>query len=680
MRVNWLAQIVCAVMLFSCIIPSVTRPAVGDGISIPTREIDVLFETRQLAYIELNPDRTQTIDMFVTMVSLDPGTEIKYFVPLKAKPTINDVKIVSDEEFEQLGINEAKSTVENYSNGKKEFDANVMKAALGFSISQLFTPLAASVFLINSAGTYAGSLSAPTVSYSTYGNGYSVSVLNFSSKESLKEFIYSLNLTIPQKLWHVINNYADYHFVYITLKTMPPVPEEDFNEFALRCPKTLAALKNFTKENPTLYFYSYESAYDFINHPYFVNVKNTFYGEAGESTKLYNTLNEIIAVLYGYGKEYAGLKINMKMPLVDGKIYYPLGTSTSWEGNQQIQVLIGMPSSFMLKDNPRGGSYLSLHGKNCYYFEFSGTGPDFDIDSEVTEGIHLQGTAYQISMVFYRTPISGVYLVLLLFVLPWYIPFIWIARNSRIKGKPRWMFYIVPLAIGLLSLIHFLVGVVLTIKFLRKFKQHGFVDEKIKPEISWVRSAMLATGIHASLTPFLFPIAPSMLGIISALMLTSSYSWLNFCAVILLGVGVIAYFLIFVVATKLVGEYARTWEGNVELIWIAPKMLCEHTEMSVEGKMDPAKLKAKLSEKLANSGYTIAQTYPKLGDAETLHFTGKDLEFAVLFKRTGKGNLSVEIFALRLKGDLFETWSSDTAQIDFIQQAIIMASEECKKE
>ncbi|MCX8173516.1 MAG: hypothetical protein N3F63_02750 [Thermoplasmata archaeon] len=677
MRANVFAKIVSVVMLFSCIIPVLVPPAAGDGISIPTREIDILFETRQLAYIKLNPDRTETLDMFVTMVSLDPGTEIKYFVPLKAMPTVNEVKIVSDEEFESQGIAEAKATVEKYSEGKQEFEQNAMNSMAGCTLSQMFTPFAASIFLI-SATSYGGGLGLPTVSYAAYGDGYSVSVLNFTTKDSLKEFISSLNLTVSQKLWRVIDNYADYHFVYITLKTMPPVPEEDFNEFAARCPNTLAVLRDFVKAKPSMYFYGYsQEMRDFINHPLLVNVKNVFYSEARNSTRLYETLNEILAVLYGYGKEYSGLKVSMRMPLADGKIYYPLGTSSSWEGKQHIQVLITMPPSFLLKDNPRGGSFLSLRGENCYYLEFADAAPDFDLEAEITEGIYLQGTAYQISFFFYRNPISAVYLVLLLFVLPWYIPFLWVARASGISTKPRWLFYTVPLAIGLLSLIHFLVGVVLTIKFLRKFKYSALELKKMKGETGWVRSAMLSKGIRASLPPFILASVPSILGLAS--FFPKFILWWNPCVLAILTGGIILYFLIFMVSLRMFGEHTKIWEGNVEIIWLTPTTFCVHTEMDIGGVKDLTNLKTKLAEKLVATGYSVSSTYSKYGALESLHFTGRDLEFAVLFRRPGI-NFAAEIYALKTTRNIYATWTLDMAQIDFLTQTIREVAGENKKE
>ncbi|MGC9059784.1 MAG: hypothetical protein ACP5JR_00905 [Thermoplasmata archaeon] len=675
---------ICVLLFAWLLLSCIPAPVSGDGIGIPPpqSQSSIFFEPRQEAYLRVNSDNTQTIDMFVSIVSLEPGMMVKYLVPVPVIPSVNKVKVIEEKEFRGKGLDEARDVLVLHKNGKNEFETNI-KATTAFCVgSQFLTPFVCpfayfSVYSIWFVLPMGGGV---IKQYEEYGEGYSLSVINFTSGNALAEFVKGLNITLSSKVRSIVEKYKDFYFVYLNATTRPPVPENEFQDFVTACPKTYEKLKEFVKANPQMTFYS-PNIYSF---PDIYSVFKSEVSPSNEST-LVETLNKILSVVYGHGETYKGIEIEFQMPLKDGKIFYPLGTSPSWEGNQKISLLISLPSAYFLKDLPSTAAYIPRKSENWYYIEIRNSAPDYDIVSTVSAEIFsIERTSMEISGFFYEHPASGIFLVCACFVLPWYIPFIWIARKSKIKGKPRWLFYAVPIFIGLFSFLHFLAAVYITLWCIRKFKEKEG-EAKWREMTGWLRTALLSTGITVSSIPFVIVLAISLCASLGILFIAfpSDDLLALICLPILIvytffiagGIFIQVERIIFFEEVGMSSTTQRSFGGeNVEILRFSPMSVCYHAQIS--GKRNIKGACGKLYSLLLNEGFTITEEKEKMG-FYLIRFTGLGGEYAVLFSQDKRGFVA-DIF-LYVHGILpNETW---LPRVDYIKNIIRAISENsCKLE
>ena len=83
--------------------------------------------------------------------------------------------------------------------------------------------------------------------------------------------------------------------------------------------------------------------------------------------------------------DFAGEVLTVELPLDNGKVFFPLGTSAGWPNAVgDIDVLFAVPEGKDL-DLP-GTMDAFIAGRHCYLFQMQQAKPDFDLESEVMAG------------------------------------------------------------------------------------------------------------------------------------------------------------------------------------------------------------------------------------------------------------------------------------------------------
>ena len=77
--------------------------------------------------------------------------------------------------------------------------------------------------------------------------------------------------------------------------------------------------------------------------------------------------------------------IEAVLPLDQGKMYFPLGTSVGWENPiHDTRVVFSLPDDRSLESS-QSGSSAYVDGEHHYLFSYPNANPDFDIDGEVRD-------------------------------------------------------------------------------------------------------------------------------------------------------------------------------------------------------------------------------------------------------------------------------------------------------
>jgi hypothetical protein len=212
-------------------------------------------------------------------------------------------------------------------------------------------------------------------------DGFSIDVFGVGAGPLLEEYLAEKGLVIPEG--GGLERYADQYIAVIESESKPPIDEEDFEELRTVSP-------NYTEE------LEWELRSDPDRTPrQLYNLKRRFHdvieADMGDEIEDYEqhylmqmASDDLIDALFGR-TDFEGEVIQVELPLDDGKIFFPLGTSSGWPNPVgDIDVLFRVPGDKDLELDSADDAYF--FGSHWYLFQMENANPGFDLDSDISEG------------------------------------------------------------------------------------------------------------------------------------------------------------------------------------------------------------------------------------------------------------------------------------------------------
>jgi hypothetical protein len=446
---------VLIIMLFA--VPA--APVAADGMPSITlgeeeaeRVFGSLFESRQLARVDLVNSTHERITLFLSVYSLDPGDNLTLMVPLRTLPALVTGKPVKESEFrdEQL-LDRAEDEVvrqdpdEAWSEMRDE-TSGALQGAFGSMVMTLPGEyIRENLHLVSSDGEGGRSMDAGGGGYS-WGeaepvqhyefDGFSVDVFGVDAGPRLADYLLEKGLVLPAK--GDLERYNTHYLAVVEGASRPPIDPDDFALLQRWIPNTTASLADDLREQPVRTGSEVES----LKYHYLLYEMDSEYDDNyDESNEDYYTIRrslsdgieDLIDALFG-STDFAGEALTVELPLDSGKIFFPLGTSVGWPNPVgDIDVLFRVPDGKNLDLTRSRDAYFG--GGHIYLFHMSQANPDFDLESAVMSG--SESSRKEAARAAFLTDNAGVLgglLVALLAVLIWFLSAILIKWHWGLKG------------------------------------------------------------------------------------------------------------------------------------------------------------------------------------------------------------------------------------------------------
>ena len=379
----------------------------GDGMVIAEPKVHrLLRENRQLAYISVQDDQ-ETMDLFINVVSLRPGENITILVPLRTNPIRASVTEANDTGFrKEFGFDGIIQEGERQSEGvetfiDKFFGYSAEEMAKYLLVGGMLKWVGESDLMLNSGigGSDDDDLSVQRI----YDNpGFSVDLATFGTEGSMAAYAESLNISLPPGVEEVIARYSNYSIAVINMTTRPPISESRYWDLMDATPDAINQLIEFIADHPTVTITGEPPAERFMHRDYssaFEEITTAFseernaWAEANnisemEMDRLTNSFHVFAATAYGYGKMY-GYALSIDLPLFEDRAFFPLGTTYSWNGTDQVEVIFECEEDREIEFGEEPDLECIADGSHYFIFRYTGTQPDHDLEGEY--GAELSG-------------------------------------------------------------------------------------------------------------------------------------------------------------------------------------------------------------------------------------------------------------------------------------------------
>jgi hypothetical protein len=418
-------------VLAALILVTMQPVASADGIPLTRMEFhSTLRENRQIAFIKVSETlRFETLDLFLSVVSLEPGNNLTIMIPLRTTPTSVSAVDTTEYQFKAgrgyQGIQRL-AEAQNHAGSKlgDEFEDSATMLAR-FQVGGFFNLL-----FIGMGASNGGN------GHYVLGEGMSMDLISFNSTDSLESFYASQGLEVPENVREIIERNGDFSVGLINAVTRPPIAQEKFDRLAERCPDQLRRLREFLAENPSITTYGYGG------YPYY----DPYYSSQSELSRIINSIDdyslryefsELVSATYGMS-EAAGTAISFRLPLKDGIAFFPLGTTPAWSGVHSTQVIFEIQDSLMI-DFDRKADEVFSDGKHYYVWDFGEESPDFDLEGRVKAaglGTDINRIARQTEQYVYENSENlGIGMSIILFLGLWSLGFWSISRWRNWEGR-----------------------------------------------------------------------------------------------------------------------------------------------------------------------------------------------------------------------------------------------------
>ncbi len=385
MRTRYLPTLL--ILLGLLLLPLGAPFASGDGTPIVPIDIhSTLRENRQLAYITTDGEN-QTMELFVNIVSLDPGENLTWLVPLRTEPTEISVHESTDREFrekhdmEEL-FREGERQNEGCSKVSRLVTGEVGARVTGYLFTGFFTWFYVSSF------QYMSSEAAEAVYQD---QGFSVHLRSFENQSSVENYYRSLNLSLPEQVKKTLEAYGSFSLATIDLTTQAPIPEENFTRLQERAPLSMKRLRDFVANHSTIEVDRNHFPSQFlemgVQDPELRALYNELREELEDDEKFYQILQDfsyLVRAIYGYS-EMRGYTLKVTQPLFQGKAFFPLGTTPSWSASGKIEVIFECDENNVLDFKHHEQYQAFKGGKHYYLWGFENEAPGYDLEGEYGE-------------------------------------------------------------------------------------------------------------------------------------------------------------------------------------------------------------------------------------------------------------------------------------------------------
>ena len=420
---RWPALLIFLILLM----PVFSVPASGDGIAM-TVAYSTLRENRQLAYITVGDD-TESIDLFLSVVSLNVGHEVTIAIPLRTQPFGLNAGNMSERDFRRTyDFSRIFSLPEKQAEGMKKFSHDLVFDGALMGTTELAGPVVPAMFLLVSKPGSSG-INQATAHYDF--DALSVDLYSFNTSDSLGDFYDSLGLTPPANVQSIINKYHNYSVALVHTLTKPPIPQDEFYSLQANEPEVMADFKEYLDEHPEIVVWgTQEYGYSFTND--LQSLINRI-----SDMQLRGYFRALIFSMYGLSSDVEGFHLFFNLPLAAGECYFPLGTSPAWGSVAKTEVIFGCPDDVNLTFN-RKGQEAFMGGRHYYMWAFESAAPDYDLYGTVEHrgfDVTWRGMGCRLSGWFYdASPLLSPLIILSLLCIAWFLIL------SRLSLSFKWKF------------------------------------------------------------------------------------------------------------------------------------------------------------------------------------------------------------------------------------------------
>ncbi|MCK4613421.1 MAG: hypothetical protein KAU14_01350 [Thermoplasmata archaeon] len=437
----------------------------GDGMGFyPKKKMDdeaytATWEVRQLAGVEYLNGTHEKLSLFLTVTSFQPGENITIAVPFRTLPLSMSGEALSEKDFKdryRMGEIGKAAKMQDMEEVKAKFADDFETTFMWGVTSALGGVPAAALYEyhhhtysddaytsggkgITEEGGFAGGGSGPPKAVQHYEfEGGSIDVYDAkTSGMTAQELVEVLNLSLPEGLLEVFDAYSEHYVALINATSMPPIAEERFDLLKEYAPETLSELVDNITANPILenrtvwdVYYHFDDNLDEELHNNNLTKNNYTLGR-----ELRDVLKDLVFAAYGQAS-FEGYRIDAVLPLDEGKMYFPLGTSAGWENPiHEIRVVFSLPPDRSL-DSSEEGHNAYIDGRHYYLFSYDNANPDFDIEGTVHpsdgEDEALRNQWLCEHSFYFALLISSALLFLI-----WFVGAFILARVLELKMTPR---------------------------------------------------------------------------------------------------------------------------------------------------------------------------------------------------------------------------------------------------
>ncbi|MDO9537056.1 MAG: hypothetical protein Q7J68_01915 [Thermoplasmata archaeon] len=495
-------KITIGIVLALLILASVQPAVMADGIPMIRTELHgTLRENRQIAYVRVaDSAEFEILDLFLSVVSLDPGNNLTILIPLRTRPTAVSGSQTSEHQFRnERNYNGILNLAEKQNHAVGKVGSSTLDNIGLVARCQM---MGIFVMVIGMGGSDGG------IHYEI-ADGVSMDLLSFNSTDSLSEYYEASGVDVPADVAEMIARYGEFNVGVISAVTRPPIDEEKFNRIAERYPTQLEDFRRFVAVTPTISTYGYYDFYEFgrNENPELFSILRSI-----GDPQLQMDFMELVYATYGQS-QVEGTVISFQLPLPDGTAFFPLGTTPAWNGVQNTQVIFRIPDTQIIDFN-RNADEVFFAGYHYYVWDFGAESPDYDLEGSVKDAGFVTGLnrfgRHSEQYIYEHSGSLGFAIATAIFIGLWSGGFWALSRfkDWNLRGKKR---YLVFLALGALC---FAVSFLLTILFglLMAITCVLLLDQRARPlpTKSGKRKLAWLLGFLLCLTAFLFLAAISI--------------------------------------------------------------------------------------------------------------------------------------------------------------------------
>jgi hypothetical protein len=427
-------------------------PAAADGMPVvttvtigpdpPEKVFSSIFESRQLAEVDLLNDSHERINLFLSVYSLDPGKNMSIVVPLRTMPAYVSGTPMKESDFRaEYNLDRTEDEVDRQDmdaawDGLGDAVDGAWEAAFGSLVCSLPGEVLREESPADLDGTPEFMLGGGMLSAGGYDSagpdevahyefdGFSVDVLHVGAGGTLADYLALEGRVVPEGM--PVDRYDDDYVAVIEAETKPPIPQEEFDALREAAPVSIEYLINNTKQYPTLDGAGRELLKE--------RLWRNWYSTSHSPEYLYAYAVRLVDAIYG-DMDFQGEVVSIDLPLEDGKVFFPLGTSEGWPTKVgDIAVLFKVPEDRGL--DIQGAEDVYFGGSHWYLFQMEDSNPGFDLESAVT-GADSEARALKERAAFINdnAPVFAVLLVSAVILALWIMAILVADRYLGRKGK-----------------------------------------------------------------------------------------------------------------------------------------------------------------------------------------------------------------------------------------------------
>jgi hypothetical protein len=147
-----------------------------------------------------------------------------------------------------------------------------------------------------------------------------------------------------------------------------------------------------------------------------------------------DAFEELVEAVFG-STDFEGEVLTVDLPLDDGKMFFPLGTSAGWPNEVgDIDILFRVPEGKDLEIDDTEDAYLN--GYHWYLFQMELANPGFDLESKVMEGDEdRRAEAARADWIYGNARTLGYLFSLIVILILWFGFAFVLRRTYQIKGR-----------------------------------------------------------------------------------------------------------------------------------------------------------------------------------------------------------------------------------------------------